>query len=213
MWHALRAELAYARPWMLGALGIASAVCLFVSIVFVLGGGPDQPIAAGLRGFFFVLSGMVVGYIVAGYRGEERRTRLLMAGPLSPKQLAWLNPTLTLLLFAIGVGAAGVLVAVEALIMQGLHAETWHFLNGQVATLLAVVQLGPLAHAAILARRERRQTSSVVGWSCFLVLVFVLALSQLRLGTAISSATLVAVALIAYFVSVALYMGRTDFTK
>ena len=34
MWHALKAELAYFRPWLLGGLGLAAGVVVLVSLIF-----------------------------------------------------------------------------------------------------------------------------------------------------------------------------------
>ena len=79
MFHALRAELAYFRPWILGGLGIALGVVIIMSVVFHFVGddGPPRAIATGLCGFFPIIAGMVVGFIAQAYRTEERRARLL----------------------------------------------------------------------------------------------------------------------------------------
>lgn len=75
MWRALRAELAYTLPWLLGGLGIAVGVVVIVTVVFALVGedGPPGFAAAGLRGMFLILAPMVVCFIAQTYRTEERQ--------------------------------------------------------------------------------------------------------------------------------------------
>jgi len=84
VWHALRAELAYSRPFLLGGLGIAAGVVVILSVVFLAVGddGPPSHSAAGIRGMFLIMAPMIVGFIAQTFRSEERRARLLLSGPL-----------------------------------------------------------------------------------------------------------------------------------
>jgi len=90
MWHALRAELAYLRVYLLSAFAIALGVAVMVDGLIVLtdDNGEQGYVLAGLPGLFMIISAMVVGFIGQGLRSEERRMRLLLAGPLTPRQLA-----------------------------------------------------------------------------------------------------------------------------
>ena len=85
MWHALRAELAYAQSYLFGGLGIAVGVVALVSGVFYAVGedGPPAHAAAAIRGLLLIIAPMVVCFVVQAYRSEEHRARLLLAGPLT----------------------------------------------------------------------------------------------------------------------------------
>jgi len=63
MWHALRAELAYFRPWLLGGLGIAAGVSLMMlAIKFFVDDAEGIP--GFLTSMFLFIAGMVVSFIV-----------------------------------------------------------------------------------------------------------------------------------------------------
>jgi hypothetical protein len=218
MWHALRAELAYLRPWLLGGLGIASGVAILVSVVLPAVGDDGLPShkAAGLRGMFLIMAPMVVSFIVQAYRSKERRPRLLLAGPLTPRQIAAATVLLPVILFGIGVLAAGLMIGADFLVTGKLELESLNtvgFVGGQ---LFVYVQLGLLAQEATAARGQRRLRGAAAGWAGFVVAVLLLqylALAQefltwihLILGNLI-------VAVTAMVASVALYAGRTDFTR
>ena len=64
MWHALRAELAYFRPWLLGALGIAVAVSTLVSVLIQIDGDAPDFATVGIRSMFLIMAPMIVGFIV-----------------------------------------------------------------------------------------------------------------------------------------------------
>lgn len=100
MWQAIRAELAYFRPWLIGGYGIAAGVIVIVSLVFYAVGedGPPAHSAAGIRGMFVIMAPLILGFVIQALRLEERRTRLLLAGPLTPRQLAGINALLPLIL-------------------------------------------------------------------------------------------------------------------
>jgi len=220
MWRALRAELAYSRPFLLGGLGIAAGVVALVSVVFYAVGdeGPPSTVATGLRGMFFILAPMIVGFITQGTRTEERRARLLLAGPLTPKQLAMAAVALPVVLFGIGSLAAGLVIAAGVLIAGGPDRESLNiviFVGGQMFTY---VQLGLLAQEASAAHHQRRTSARVTGWTCFVAaivlltaLYLLLSLELLTWAHLILGHVVVAVAVMATVVS--LYTGRTDFTR
>ena len=109
MWHALRAELVYFRPWLLGGLAIAAFVGIFLSVLVRLVDDADG-VPAFLPAMFPFIAGMVVAFIAQSYRIEERRARLLLAGPLTPRQLGVVMVLLPPCL--VGLGAVGRAVAV-----------------------------------------------------------------------------------------------------
>ena len=77
MWRALKTELIYSWPWMLGGLGIAAFVSILLSLLVRFleeGDGPPMFVIA----MFPIIAGMVVAFITQGYRAEERRARLLL---------------------------------------------------------------------------------------------------------------------------------------
>jgi len=215
MWHALRAELAYSRPWLLGGLGIAAGVVVFISVVFQLVGddGPPSFVAAGLRGFFLIIAGMVVGFIVQGYRSEERRARLLLAGPLTPLHLAGVTVLLPAILFGIGVLAAGLVIGAESLVTGKLELETLRMVSGVAGMFFAMGQMGPLAQESTAARRQRRPWAAIAGWAAFVMAILLLSVLQLILGSIHGTLGQLVVALMAMAASVWLYVGRTDFTR
>lgn len=220
MLRALRAELAYFWPWLLGGLGIATGVVIIISVVFSVVGdeGPTGSEAAGIRAMFMVLAPMVVGFIVQGVRSEERRARLLLAGPLTARDFAGAMVLLPVVLFAIGVLAAGLVIGIESLITGRFDQESLNtvgFVGGQ---LFVYTQMGLLAQEAAAARSQQRLTAAVAGWAGFVVAVALVAAmylalarqlatwDQLLLGHAI-------VAVLIMVVTVTLYTGRTDFTR
>lgn len=214
MWHAIRTELAYFRPWLLGALGIAAAVTLFVSVVFQLvDDGPPLETSAVIRGFFPMIAGMVTGFIAQSYRSEERRARLLLSGPLTPRQLAWIAVLVPALLFASSAIVSGLVIGIEYLITRRLDSETLRAVSGIGAMFFAIGQTGPLAQESTAARRQRRSRAMVSGWSVFLVAIAVLTGCQFFLGTIYGNLTVVIVGLIVMTSSMALYRSRTDFTR
>ncbi len=219
MWHALRAELAYCRPWLFGGLGIAAGVIVLISVVFHFAGeGPAPHAAAGLRGMFLIMAPMIVAFIVQGYRTEERRARLLLAGPLTPRQLAAVMVLLPVVLFGIGVPGAALVIGAELLITGSLELETLNmvgFVGGQFFTY---AQLAFLVQEAVAAHGQRRRRAAVAGWVGFVVAVLLLAPLYLVLAREIVTwAHLLlghlVVALAAMAASVELYAGRTDFTR
>ena len=220
MWHTLRAELAYSRPYLLGGLGLAAGVVLIVSVVFQLVGedGPPGPAAAGIRGMFLMMAPLVVGFIAQAYRSEERRARLLLAGPLTPRQIAAATVLLPVVLFGLGVLVAGLGMAAVALLSGKLELESLSLVGFVGGQLFAYVQIGILVQEATAAHRQRRSRAAAAVWAGFAAAVLLLAvlylgLAQGFLGWGHLILGHLAVALAAMVASVTLYAGRTDFTR
>ena len=222
MWHALRAELAYSRPWLIGGMGLAVGVVIIVSLVFYAVGddGPPSHVAAGLRGMFLIMAPMIVGFIAQSYRSDERRARLLLAGPLTPRQIAAASVILPVILFAMGVVAAALVIGVDTLITGKLAFEALHIVGYVGGMMFMGMMIGLLAQEATAAHRQRRPRAAAAAWACFVVaMLFLAALivavvflqgpmswPSLHLGNLI-------VAVVAMLATVALYGGRTDFTR
>jgi hypothetical protein len=222
MWNALRAELAYNKPWLLGGLGLAVGVVIIVSVVFFAVGedGPPSHSAAGIRGMFLFMAPLIVGFIIQTYRSEERRIRLLLAGPLTPWQLAGVNVLLPIVLFAIGVLAAAVMLGIEYLGTGKLALESLHLVGYVGGMIFMGLMIGLLAQEATAAHRQQRHRAAVAGWAGLAVGVLLLAALTsavvfiqgpwswpfLHLGNLI-------VAVTAMVITVLLYAGRTDFTR
>jgi len=220
MWHALRAEIAYARPWLLGGLGIAAGVGVVISVVFWTIGeeGPPRHVGAGMRGLFLIIAPMIVGFIVQAYRTEERRSRLLLAAPLTPRQLGFVTVSIPAILFGIGAVAAGLVIAADALITGRLELETLNMVGFVGGQMFAYAQLGLLVQEAVAAKRQRRLQAREAGWAGFVVAV--LFLSAMYLGVSQQSLAWIhmvmahaAVGGAAMVVTFVLFSGRTDFTR
>ena len=215
MLHALRAELAYFRPWLLGGMGIAAGVVIILGVTFHFVGsdGPPSHVAAGLRAFFPVLAAMVVGFISLSYRAEERRARLLLTTPLTPRQLAGVTVLLPAALFAIGLLAAALVLGIGFLISGRLEFETLRMVSGMAGMLFAIVMFGPLAQESTAARRQSRPGAATAGWTVFVLAILSLAVCQLFLGTLYGNLMQFVVGLIAMATTVPLYANRNDFTR
>ena len=215
MLHALRAELAYFRPWLLGGLGIAFGVVLIMSVTFYFVGdeGPPGHVAAGLRGFFPIIAGMVVSFIAMSYRTEERRARLLLAGPLTPGQLGGVTVLLPPCLVGLGTLAALVVIIGEAVVTGRFELAAIVFVAGFGGQFLAYAQLGPLAQEASAARRQGRVQAAVAGWTVFVLAIPLLAVAQFFFESTGGHVLQVAIAAAAMVVAWVLYRGRTDFTR
>jgi hypothetical protein len=220
MWHALRAEIEYFWPWLLGGLGIAVGVVVIISVVFWVVGadGPPSHAAAGIRGMFLIMAPMIVGFISQAYRSEERRARLLLAGPLTPRQIAGVMVILPLILFVTGALAAGLVIGAGALVSGKLELETLNIVGFVGGLMLAYVQMGVLAQEATAAHNQRRRRAATIGWAAFVVTVMLLAALYLVLALQLLTWNHIIlghliVAVTAMVASVALYTGRTDFTR
>jgi len=214
MWYALRAELAYFRPWLLGGFGIAAGVSVLLTVLVTVF-SDIEGVPGFLPGMFPIIAGMVVAFIAQAYRVEERRARLLMAAPLNPRQMAGVMVLLPPCLVGIGVLASVIMVGLISLVFGRLGQSDLSTLVGFGGQFLAYAQLGPLAQEATAARRQQRLRASALGWAIFAVSIpFLAAFFWVRTTVTISGHLwqLIAV-LIVMATSVALYVRRTDFTR
>lgn len=213
MWHALRAELAYFRPWLLSGFGLAAGIVVLLHVLLHFF-GEGEPVPAFLHGMFPVLAGMVVAFIAQSYRFEERRVRLLLSGPLTPRQLGWVMVLLPICL--VGIGA---LVAALVMVLGGPaigEADTraplaFGVLTGQ---FLIYALLGPLIQEAVAAQRQGRRRSAIAAWIGILLTVPVITTFywiESRPGIYILGFVVVAAAIITG--TLKLYASRTDFTR
>ena len=214
MWHALRAELVYSRPFLLGGLGIAAAVVVFISVVFQLvGDGPPSHVAAGLRGFFLIIAGMVVSFIALSYRWEERRSRLLLSGPLTPRQLAGIVVLLPACLVGLAALAALLKFGLFALVTGNFDLANLGFIGAFTGEFLAYAQMGPLVQEATAARRQRRGRAAFAGGAVFVGAIPLLAASWFSFTSIHGHLGQLIAAMTVMVASTALYAGRTDFTR
>ena len=160
-----------------------------------------------------VVAAMVVGFITQGFRSEERRPRLLLAGPLTPRQLAGVMVLLPTTLIGLGLIAAALSISVVSLLLGRLQPESLRIVAGVTGQFFAIVQLGPLAQESTAARRQRRNGPAFAGWVVFASSILVLVACQFFLHSAIGQLTQVLVGVTAMAVSARLCVGRTDFTR
>ena len=182
MWHALKAELAYSRRWLLGGFGIAVANAVLVSVIFGLVGdkGPPTFVATGLRGMFLIMAPLVVSFTVQSFRIEERRARLLLSGSLTPRQIAGVMALLPTVLFAIGALAATLVIAAELSVTGRLELEALHIVGYVGGLIYMMTMMGLLLQESVAAVRQRRRPAAAAGWAGFVTAVLLLvALSSL----------------------------------
>jgi hypothetical protein len=212
MWHALRAELAYFRPWLLGGLGIAAGVGgLLMVIIWLVPGADGTP--GFLPEMFLIIAGMVVSFIAQSYRWEEGRNRLLLAGPITPRQLAGVAVLLPACLVGLAALAALLKFGLFALVTGKLQLVNLGFVGAFTGEFLAYAQMGPLAQEATAARRQQRNRDSIVGWTVFVGVVLVLAASMLFRNSIQGYLGQLVAVVTAMAVGAWLYEGRTDFTR
>ncbi|RLE27413.1 MAG: hypothetical protein DRJ65_02875 [Acidobacteria bacterium] len=212
MWRALRAELLYFLPWLLGGLGIAAFVVVLLSgLVRFLEDGEGPP--SFVITIFPIIAGMVVAFIAQSYRVEERRARLLMAGPLTPRQLAGVTVLLPVCFASLGVLAAVPMVGLATLITGKFEPSTLPIVAGFAGQFWAYAQLGPLAQESSAARRQQRSTAAMTGWAVFVGAILVLTASQFLMNSIYGLLWVAMVAVAAMGVAAALYQRRTDFTR
>jgi hypothetical protein len=220
MWHTLRAELAYLRSWLLGGLGIALGVVALVTAIFSIFGGPPAFIATAIRAMFPLTATLIVAFIAQAYRTEERRARLLLAGPLTPQQLAVVSVLIPLTVVVCGTVVAGLIVAVESAITGALVGQTLQIVGYVGGQFLLYTLIGLLIHEIVVSGRERRRGAAVAGWAT--LFGGALLLTVITLGARafqrpwnwpiLHAADLVAAAC-AMVVIVLLYRRRSDFTR
>jgi hypothetical protein len=182
MWHALKAELAYFRPWLLGGLGIATGVVTILAVIFRLYG--------------------------------ERRARLLLSGPLTPRQLAGITVLLPALLVGIGALAAVPMLVLANLISSQVDLADTGLLGVLAGQFLAYAQMGPLLQEATAAYSQGRTAAATVGWIGIVLTIPVLIafywFDHQPLVYIPGYLILIAILMVA---SLVLYQGRTDFTR
>lgn len=212
MLRALKAELEYFLPWLLGGLGIALFVVVLLSLLVRFleeGDGPPSFVIA----MFPIIAGMVVSFIAQGYRVEERRARLLLAGPLTPRQLAGVTVLLPVIFVALGVLAAAPMIGLAILITGKFESSAMRMVVGFAGQFWAYAQLGPLAQESSAARRQQRSSATIAGWTLFVAVILVLAASQFFMHSIYGHIGVAAAALTALVVAALLYQHRTDFTR
>ncbi len=212
MWRVLKAELIYFLPWLFGGLGIATLVSLFLSVLvrFVIDGdGPPSFVIV----LFPIIAGMVVAFIAQGIRIEERRARLLMAGPLSPRQLAGVMVLLPVCFTGLGVFAAVPILGLAALITGKFEPSALPQIAGFAGQFWAYAQLGPLAQESSAARRQQRSKSGLSGWFVFTAAILVLASSQFFTRSIYGYLGITMSAVTAMVFAAVLFVHRTDFTQ
>jgi len=212
MLRALRVELAYFWPWLLGGLGIAAFVVVLLSVlVRFLEDGDGPPIF--VITIFPIIAGMVVSFIAQSYRVEERRARLLLSGPLTPRQLAGVTVLLPACFVGLGVLAAAPMIGLATLITGKFEPSALRVAAGFAGQFWAYAQLGPLAQESSAARRQQRPTAAIAGWALFVGVILVLAASQFFLHSVYGFLGVGMAAVAAMGAAAALYQGRTDFTR
>lgn len=211
MWHALRTEIAYFNVWLLGGLGIATGIVTLISVLMRL--DPDEGPPAFVVFMFPLIAGMVVSFVAQGYRVEEHRARLLLAGPLTPRHLAAVTVLLPSCFAGICAAAGLPLMALGALIAGGFAPSSPQMVAGFAMQFLAYAQLGPLAQEASAARRQGRNRASLAGWAAFSAAILFLAACQFFVQTAYARLGIIATILATMAVAARLYVRRTDFTR
>jgi len=213
MWNALRAELIYFRPWMLGGLGIAAGVsALLVGLTWFARGVDDIP--TFLPGMFPIIAGMVVSFIALGLRSEEHRARLLLAAPLTLRQLAGVMVLLPVCLVAGGLLGGALLLGLTSLIAGQFELGNLSVLARLAGQFLSYALMGPLVQEAVAARRQGRGRAGLAGWAG-LVAAFglLMSLHWLEGRPALSVGGHLLVAALLVVPTLVLYQGRTDFTR
>lgn len=212
MLRALKTELEYFLPWLLGGLGIALFVVVLLSVLVRFleeGEGPPGFVIA----IFPVIAGMVVAFVAQGYRVEERRARLLLSGPLTPRQLAGVTVLLPVCFTGVGTLAAAPMIGLATLITGKFEPASIPLVAGFAGQFWAYAQLGPLAGESTAARRQRRDAAAAAGWGVFVCAILVLAAAQFFMHSIFGHVGIAATALTAMGVAAALYQRRTDFTR
>ena len=212
MWHALRAELAYFRMWLLGGLGIAAGVSVMMLVIkwFV---DDAEGIPGFLTSMFLFIAGMVVSIIVQSYRWEERRTRLLLAGTLTPRQLAGVLVILPACFMSVGALAGVIMIGLTALITGNLDHTDLRMTAVFGLEFWAYAQMGPLVQEAAAARRQGRGRTAIVGWMVFAGAIVLLAVGMFFRHLIQANLGQMMAIVMAMVVAAKLYTGRTDYTR
>ena len=213
MWNALRAELVYFRPWMFGGLGIAAGVSgLLVALTWFVRDVDDIP--TFLPGMFPMIAGMVVSFIALGLRSEERRSRLLLAAPLTLRQLAGVMILLPGCLVAGGLLGGALLLGLTSLIAGHFELGDLPVLGRLAPLFLTYALMGPLVQEAVAARRQGRGRAALAGWAGVVAaLLAMTSLYWLEGQPALNAGVHLLVATLMVVPILVLYQGRTDFTR
>ncbi len=212
MLRVLKAELEYFLPWLLGGLGIAAFVVILLSVLIrVLDDGDGPPIF--VIAVFPIIAGMVVSFIAQSYRCDERRARLLLAGPLTPRQLAGVTVLLPVFFVGLGALAAVPMIALAALISGKFEPSALSVAAGFGDQFWAYAQLGPLAQESSAARRQQRSGAASAGWAVFGSVILVLAASQFFMHSVFGHIGVAVAAFSAMGVAAVLYTRWTDFMR
>jgi hypothetical protein len=214
MLRALKTELVYFGPWMLGGLAIASFVSILLIVLTVVVEDSDG-VPGFVIGMFPVIAGMVVAFIAQSYRSEERRARLLLSGPMVPAQLAVIMAVLPACLVGAGALYGVALVAGASLIVGSgvFEHATAPSLGLFAVQFWAYAQMGPLAQESTAAYRQQRGGAALGGWVVFVGSILFLIAAQFTLETLLGRIGLFAVIGTAVVVSAFLFAGRNDFTR
>ena len=212
MWHALKAELVYFRMWLLGGLGIAAGVSVMMLVIkwFV---DDAEGIPGFLTSMFLFIAGMVVSIIVQSYRWEERRTRLLMAGTLTPRQLAGVLVVLPVCFMSVGAAAGVLMIGLTALITGHLDLTDLRMTGVFGLEFWAYAQMGPLVQEAAAARRQGRGQAAIIGWTVFAIAILLLAVGMFFRHMIQANLGQLLAIVMAMVVAAAIYQGRNDFTR
>jgi len=212
MWNALRAELLYFRPWMLGGLGIATGVAaLLVGLTWFENGAERIP--TFLSGMFPAIAGMVVSFIALGMRSEERRARLLLAAPLTPRQLAGVMVLLPICLVTAGYLAGVLLLGLTALVKGEIDLRELPILARITGQFFIYALMAPLVQEAVAARRQGRGRAAFAGWASLVVALPTLTSFYWLDGPMMNAGAHLLVGTIMMVSILMLYQGRTDFTR
>jgi len=212
MWRALKAELVYCWLWLLGGLGIAAFVVVLLSVLVRFleeGEGPPSFVIA----MFPIIAAMVVSFIAQSFRSEERRARLLLAGPLTPRQLAGVTVLLPACFAGLGIVAVVPMIGLATLITGKFEPSALPIVAGFAGQFWAYAQLGPVAQESSAAHRQGRSTAAIAGWAVFAGAILVLAVSGFFMQSVNGYLGIATAIVAAMGVAAVLYQRRTDFTR
>jgi len=213
MWNALRAELIYFRGYMFGGLGIATGVSgLLVALTWFKRGADGIP--TFLPGMFPIIAGMVVSFIALALRSEERRARLLLAAPMTPRQLAGVMILLPVCLVAWGVLGGALLLGLTSLLAGQFELGDLTMVARFAGQFLVYALMGPLVQEAVAARRQGRSRAGLAGWANLVaVLLLLTSVYWLDGRPGLNAGLQLLVAAFMVVPTLVLYQGRTDFTR
>ena len=213
MWHALKAELAYFLPWLLGGFGIAAGIGVLLHVLLHFF-GEGETVPSFLPAMFPILAGMVVSFVAQAYRFEERRVRLLLKGPLSPRQLGWVTALLPVFLVGAGTVVAAIVMTLSNLAGAEGDARTSRVLGVLAGQFLVYALLGTVIQEAVAAHLQGRGRSAIVAWvGIVATAAFITTFYWLESHPLLYVAGYALVASTAMVGTVRLYAGRNDFTR